>query len=222
MMPSPRWDTQKSFGLIPDGLLSVKNSLATSHCQILPLKWVTSSVMCLCSRAQLAVADGAVGDAGGQPVGQLVVPDQRVSADELVVLLGEGDQAVAAGPVVGAAGGLDDLPLHLVAGGHRGELVAGDLRVGGVVEVERRDGGADPQADRRGQRAQRVGRRPEPPAAGGGARERRGAAREHGCRDRGPNCEWTECQGLPPQYGSSVGSTARTLTMEPASRYRYR
>src|SRR5690348_10172880 len=50
-MPAPRCETQKSFGLICDGLPSVKNSLATSHCQILPLKWVTSSVTCLCSRS---------------------------------------------------------------------------------------------------------------------------------------------------------------------------
>ena len=42
MTPAPRWEIQKSFGLIVEGLLSVKNSLATSHCQILPLKCDTS------------------------------------------------------------------------------------------------------------------------------------------------------------------------------------
>src|SRR6266571_4801347 len=51
-MPAPRWDTQKSLGLIIDGFESVKNSLATSHCQIFPLKWVASSVMCLCRRSR--------------------------------------------------------------------------------------------------------------------------------------------------------------------------
>ena len=52
MMPAPRWETQKLFGLMPDGLASVKNSFATSHCQIWPLKWVTSSVTCLCTRSR--------------------------------------------------------------------------------------------------------------------------------------------------------------------------
>lgn len=51
MTPGPRCEIQKSLGLICDGLLSVKNSLATSHCQILPLKCVTSSVTCLWSRS---------------------------------------------------------------------------------------------------------------------------------------------------------------------------
>src|SRR5262245_20997593 len=55
MMPVPRLEIQKSLGLMPDGLLSVKNSLATSHCQILPLKCVTSSVMCLCNRLRSSV-----------------------------------------------------------------------------------------------------------------------------------------------------------------------
>ena len=94
-------------------------------------------------------------------VGQLVVPQQGVAADQLAVLLGEGDQAVAAGPVVGALGRLDDLPLHLVAGGHGGELVAGDLGVRRRVQVERDDGGSDAQADRGGQGPQRVRRRTE-------------------------------------------------------------
>src|SRR6476620_1461239 len=56
-MPSPRWETQKLSPLMPlgNGLVShelMKNSLATSHCQILPLKCVTSSVMCLCSKSR--------------------------------------------------------------------------------------------------------------------------------------------------------------------------
>jgi hypothetical protein len=51
-MPLPRFATQKSFGFIIEGLVSVKNSFATSHCQILPLKWVTSSVMCFFSSAR--------------------------------------------------------------------------------------------------------------------------------------------------------------------------
>src|SRR3982750_2094974 len=109
-MPAPRGETQKSFGLIIDGLLSVKNSLATSHCQILPLKWVTSSVTCLCSRLR----------SWPLPMLPSLTP------------------AVGRAPVGGAPGRLDALPLHLVARGDHGELVAGDLRVGGVVELEGR------------------------------------------------------------------------------------
>ena len=67
-------------------------------------------------------------------------------------------QPVTAGPVVGALRRLDHLPLHLVARGHRGELVGRDLSVRRVVQVERNDGTAHPEPHRCGERAQRVGR----------------------------------------------------------------
>ena len=38
---------------------------------------------------------------------QLAVPDQHVPADPLPLFLGEGDELVGRGPVVGAAGGLE-------------------------------------------------------------------------------------------------------------------
>ena len=52
MTPSPRWAAQKRFGSIIEGLLSVRNSLQTSQCQILPRKRETSVVMCWCSRSR--------------------------------------------------------------------------------------------------------------------------------------------------------------------------
>src|SRR6185437_17137690 len=44
---------------------------------------------------ELGVADSSVGDARSQPVGQLIVPQQRVSPYQLAVLLGEGDKAIS-------------------------------------------------------------------------------------------------------------------------------
>ena len=186
MMSGPRAAIQKLFGSIPEGSLSRKNSLATSHCHIFPRYRVTSIMMCSCSSClQLRGGDGAVGDAGGEPVGQLVVPQQRVAADELPVRPREGDELVGLRPVVAALGGLDDLPLHPVAGGDHGELAPGDGRVRGRLDVLRDQRGAEAEADPRGQRAQRGGlvilarARPGGQPGGRQATPRRGAGAQH-------------------------------------------
>ena len=105
---------------------------------------------------ELGTGDGAVGDSGGEPGGQLVVPQQRVPAHQLPVLRRERNQAVGTRPVELPLGRLDHPPLHLVARGDGGELFGQDGRVGGGVQVERYDGGPDVQADRRGQAPQRA------------------------------------------------------------------
>src|SRR4029450_6563756 len=104
-MPSPRCCTQKSSPLIPSGSGCGSHELAKNSVGDIPLPDLPFEVTNLVGDvlvqqvAELGVADRSVADAGGEPVGQLVVPDERVSADELVVLPGEADQAVAAGPV---------------------------------------------------------------------------------------------------------------------------
>ena len=55
--------------------------------------------------AQLGIADRAIAGSGGQPGGQLVVPDEGVPPDELVVGLGERDELVRARPVEYSLGG---------------------------------------------------------------------------------------------------------------------
>ena len=72
--------------------------------------------------AQFGVADAAVGYAGGQPTGQLVVPEQDMPPDQLAVLLCERHESVSGCPVVVAAGRFDSLPFHDVLGCHGGEL----------------------------------------------------------------------------------------------------
>jgi hypothetical protein len=127
---------------------------------------------------ELRGGNGAVGDAGGEPVRKLVVPQQRVAADELPVRLREGDQLVGLGPVVAARGRLDDLPFHPVARGDHGKLAAGDGRVRGSLDVLGDQRGAEAEADPRGQRAQRVGlvvlARAWPAGRPGGGRRRPG------------------------------------------------
>jgi hypothetical protein len=77
---------------------------------------------------ELRGADRAISHAGGQPVGQLVMPDKRVPADELSVRIREIDEFVGLGPVIDALRGLDDLPFHPVARRDHGELAARDRR----------------------------------------------------------------------------------------------
>src|SRR4051794_31011147 len=56
-MPTPRCCTQKRDGLgsPSSSQVSWKASFTTSHCQILPLKWLTSSVMCFFRIARSSV-----------------------------------------------------------------------------------------------------------------------------------------------------------------------
>ena len=164
-MPSPRCWTQKSSPLIPSASGLRVPRVGEELVGDVPLPDLPAEVRHLVDDvlpeqiAELCVADRAVADTLREPARQLVVPDERVTADELIVLLREPYESVAAGPVVGAAGRLDSLPLHLVAGRDRRELISRDLRVVGMVEVERNDRGADPKTDRRRERSQRI-RRP--------------------------------------------------------------
>lgn len=92
-----------------------------------------------CHRLDVVLEDGAqlVGGPGaiGEPGGELAVPDERVAADLLVVVLGEGHDLVAGGEVEDAGLGLGGVPLHGVAGGGLAELAAEELQVGGVGEL---------------------------------------------------------------------------------------
>jgi hypothetical protein len=82
---------------------------------------------------ELGVADGPVGDARGQPVRQLAMPQQGVPADQLLMLLGEVDKAVSARPVELSLGGLHDLPFHLVPWSDDRKLSRDDGLVVGMV-----------------------------------------------------------------------------------------
>ena len=140
---------------------------------------------------ELGVADSSVGDARSQPVGQLVVPQQRVSPHQLAVLLGEGDKAIGARPVERSLGRLHDLPLHLVSRSDDRELARSDGLVRGVIEVKRNDCRTDAEAGFRSQRPQRV---------------------RSGCNARAGNCTScggdAECRGRP-------GCTHREKTTDP-------
>ena len=60
--------------------------------------------------------------AGREPGRQLVVPDERVPADDLAVGLGVGDERIRRRPVVHAGRRVEGLPLHDILGRHAGEL----------------------------------------------------------------------------------------------------
>ncbi len=74
------------------------------------------------------------GRQAAHPAGQLVVPDQGVTAYALVVGLGEVDDLVAAAEVELALLRLGGVPLHRVAGRDHAELAAQDGGVRGVGE----------------------------------------------------------------------------------------
>ena len=80
--------------------------------------------------------------------------------DQLPVLLREFDQPVGARPVERALGGLDHLPLHLIARSDDRELAADDGLVVGMIQIERYDRGTYAEAVLRGQRSQGVRRDP--------------------------------------------------------------
>lgn len=137
--------------------------------------------------AQLRVADRPVVDALGEPGGQLVLPDQHMTADLLLVPAGEVDQLVGRTPLVHAPGGFERLPLHDVLGGDGGELRRGErpvLRIGRVAQRVHVDRGADGELVTGGERAQALlGDRGVPLSRENRHGGQRAGQREHGGAD---------------------------------------
>ncbi|CAG7652321.1 hypothetical protein SBRY_50846 [Actinacidiphila bryophytorum] len=113
------------------------------------------------------------------PAGQLLVPDQRVPADQHVLRLGVGDDLVAGTEVERVLARLDRVPLHLVLGRDRAELGVQGRRVGGLAEVGRADRGTEVAALRRRRVAQGADR------VGGAGGRHQADGRHCTCRARG-------------------------------------
>ncbi len=88
--------------------------------------------------AQLVLADGPSIDAVGEPLRQLVLPYQDMTAHALVVLAREVDELVGRSPVVGPPRRLEQCPLHDVLGGDRRELRSDERTVAGIRGVIQR------------------------------------------------------------------------------------